>query len=109
MIKITPAAAKQVKQSAQQTQAETLSLRIAARKESDGTFIYGMGFDEEGSDDARCESEGIRVLIANTCKELVDGMTVDFVEINPGEHQFIFINPNDPAHGPAAPSDGESP
>jgi len=106
VIKITPAAAEQVKQAAQQTNAETLALRIAARKESDGTLIYGMGFDEEGSDDSHCESEGIRVLIANTCMDLVNGMTVDFVEISPGEHQFIFINPNDPAHGPAPASEG---
>jgi iron-sulfur cluster assembly protein len=30
------------------------------------------------------------------------GAVLDYVEINPGEHRFIFTNPNDPSHGPAS-------
>ncbi len=43
-------------------------------------------------------SEGIQVLVSPGCVELLTGATLDFVEINPGEPRFIFINPNDPSH-----------
>jgi len=29
------------------------------------------------------------------------GATLDYGEIDPGESQFIFINPNDPTHSAA--------
>ncbi|MDH5512653.1 MAG: iron-sulfur cluster assembly accessory protein [Gammaproteobacteria bacterium] len=106
MIKITPEAAKQIRQSAEQSKAENMSLRVAVRREDDGTFVYGMGFDEQGEDDSHFVSEGIDVLVSNAMKILLEGATLDFVEINPGEHQFIFVNPNDPAHDtPAPPGD----
>jgi iron-sulfur cluster assembly protein len=104
MIKITPEAAAQVRRSAETSNAQTMSLRIAARREQDGTFVYGMGFDDEGADDTRFVSEGIDVLVSNSSKDLLAGATLDFVEISPGEHQFIFINPNDPAHTASPPS-----
>jgi iron-sulfur cluster assembly protein len=28
-------------------------------------------------------------------KELLNGMTLDYVELEPGDFQFIFLNPND--------------
>jgi iron-sulfur cluster assembly protein len=31
---------------------------------------------------------------------LLSGMTLDFVEIEPGSFQFIFMNPNDPEFTP---------
>lgn len=105
MIKITPEAAAQVRRSAEQSNAQNMSLRIAVRRDTDGAFVYGMGFDDEGADDTRFTSEGISVLVANASKDLITGATLDFVEINPGEHQFIFINPNDPAHSAAGGKD----
>ena len=98
MITITPEAAAQVRQSAEAGNAQNMSLRIAARREQDGTFVYGMGFDDAGTDDTSFVSEGISMLVANSMKDLLDGATLDFVEISPGDHRFIFINPNDPAH-----------
>ncbi|BAV33573.1 adhesin [Sulfuricaulis limicola] len=103
MIKITPEAAAQVRRSAETSSAQTMPLRIAARREADGSFVYGMGFDDEGADDTRFMSEGIDVLVSNSSKDLLKGATLDFVEISPGEHQFIFINPNDPAHTSTPP------
>jgi iron-sulfur cluster assembly protein len=44
------------------------------------------------------------VLVSNSSKDLLAGATLDFVEISQGEHQFIFINPNDPAHTASSPS-----
>ena len=108
MIKITPEAAAQVRQSAEHSKAQNLPLRIAVRKEEDGTFVYGMGFDDAGADDTHFVSQGINVLISNSSKDLITGATLDFVEISPGERQFIFINPNDPAHAASPPADDQA-
>ncbi len=108
MIKITPEAAAQVRKSAENSNAQNMPLRIAARREEDGSFVYGMGFDDEGADDTHFVSEGIGVLVSNDSKALLEGATLDFVEINPGEHQFIFINPNDPAHTASPPAGGQA-
>ena len=34
----------------------------------------------------------------------ITGATLDYVELNPGEWRFIFINPNDPSHKPPKPA-----
>ncbi len=107
MITITPAAAAQIRHSAESTQSQNMHLRIAVRREDDGSFVYGMGFDEMGENDVLLASEGINIVVADTTKDFLLGATLDFVEISPGEHQFIFINPNDPAHaGKSKPEDG---
>jgi len=107
MITITPEAAKQILQSAETTDSRGMHLRIAVRREEDGTFVYGMGFDEMGEGDALLASEGVNVLVSNASKDFLMGATLDFVEISPGEHNFILINPNDPAHA-AASTEGKS-
>lgn len=98
MITITPEAASQIRQSAEVSNSQGMHLRIAVRREPDGTFVYGMGFDEMGDDDALLASAGVNVVVSNATKDFLIGATLDYVEISPGEHQFIFINPNDPAH-----------
>lgn len=96
MITITPAAAEQIRASASAGDMEGLAMRIAARRDADGSIHYGMGFDDnEQEGDTRLSCEGIDVVIGDTSKILVDGMTVDYVEIEPGSWQFIFLNPND--------------
>lgn len=104
MITITSEAAEQIRQSAEQTSTQGLYLRIAARREEDGSFEYGLGFDEMGGEDTHVVSAGIDILISNSCKDLLTGATLDFGEINPGEPRFIFINPNDPSHGAGSPA-----
>lgn len=104
MITITPEAAAQIRQSAQQTDAQYITLRIAARLDDKGVIEYGMGFDDKAEGDAQIVSEGINVLISPGSVELLTGATLDYVEINPGERQFIFVNPNDPSHKPPKPS-----
>lgn len=98
MIKITPAAANQIKLSAQQSSAEGMSLRIAATRNSDDTIHYGMGFDENKEEDISVTSEDIEVIISPVSAEILKNTTLDFVELEPGKHQFIFMNPNDPEH-----------
>lgn len=98
MLTLTPSAAEQILRavSAQQEDTEEpTSLRIAAKIE-DGEIVYGMGFDTQREYDAIIESCGVTLLIAPPSQELLKGTTLDFIELHPGELQFIFINPNDP-------------
>lgn len=99
MFQLTPAAATQILQAASAQEgmaAPTVCLRIAAKIE-DGEIAYGMGFDDERENDTVIEVAGITLLIAPASQELLDGATLDFVELHPGEFQFIFINPREPA------------
>jgi iron-sulfur cluster assembly protein len=98
MITITPNAAKQIRQASEKADAEDMYLRLAAKREDGGDIEYGMGFDDMGGQDQIYTSEGIDVLISDSCKDLLNGATLDYVEINPGEFEFIFANPNDSRH-----------
>jgi iron-sulfur cluster assembly protein len=93
MITVTPQAAEQIRQAAQQSEAAELALRIAAKRLADGSIDYGMGFDEEREDDLRVESEGVTVLVSPPSQSLLAGTTLDFVELAPGDFRFIFVNP----------------
>lgn len=96
MITITPAAAEQIRASADQGGMQDMAMRIAAKRNPDGSIHYGMGFDDnEHEGDVHVTSEGINVIIAETSKILLDGMTLDYVEVEPESFQFIFLNPND--------------
>ena len=104
MIKVTPAAAKQIKHSAKEAHLEGLALRVAATRQADGSIHYGMGFDDAGREnDLKFDSEGIEVVVAPTSLDLLDGTTIDFVELEEGKNEFIFVNPNDPNY--SAPAD----
>ena len=95
MITVTAQAAEQIRQAATQNDADGMALRIAARREFDGSIQYGMGFDDGSDDDKRIETEGVTVLVAPDHEALLTGATLDFVEMQPGDFRFIFINPND--------------
>ena len=103
MIKVTNEAAKQIQLSAQQGKTESLPLRIAAKKNEDGSIHYGIGFDENKEGDIAVTSEGIKIIVSALSADLLKDTTLDFVEIEPGKNQFIFMNPNDPGYSP--PSD----
>lgn len=98
---VTPAAAAQIKRSAEEASGEPL-LRVAAKRAADGSVEYGMGFDDLRDQDAQIECEGVRILIGPLSRELLDGATLDFVELEPGEYQFIFVNPNEATRPDAA-------
>ncbi len=96
MIKLTEDAANQI--TAQiKTGGETDPLRIAVTKhaKTDG-FQYLMGFDKQSENDSIYEIRGINIIIHNDLLDVVNGMEVDFVEIEGEDSQFIFKNPNDP-------------
>jgi len=100
MFTLTSAAAEQILRAASSLQEDAPppalpSLRVAAKIE-EGEVVYGMGFDDERDQDVVIESCGVTLLIAPRSQELLSGATLDYVELRPGEFQFVFINPNDP-------------
>lgn len=101
MIEITDNAASQILLSAQQSGLADALLRIAIKKLQDGSLHYALGFDEVvNDDDTAVDSNGIRLVLSEKTKPFADGMTIDFVEIEPGKNNFIFLNPNDPNYQP---------
>jgi iron-sulfur cluster assembly protein len=95
MFKVTPRAAEQVIAAAGQGGTTGMALRLAAQQRPDGSIDYRMGFDEGTEDDIRFSSEGVQVVMAPEYVPLLDDATLDFVELEAGDSQFIFLNPKD--------------
>ena len=101
MITITPSAAERIRQSASEGNMDGLSMRVAAKRNADGSIHYGMGFDDnELEGDIHIKAGSIDVVIAESSQLLLDGTTLDYVELEPGNWQFIFLNPNDKNYSP---------
>ena len=94
MIKITDAAAEQINAAIAQHDDGNI-LRIAARRMPDGGIDHTMGFDARSRNDTLLTVNDIDVAISQDSKLLTQGLILDFVEIEPGDHRFIFDNPND--------------
>ena len=99
-VTLTVRAADQVLRSATHTDLADLPLRIAARREADGSIAYAMGHDEAAAGDIRLRQHGVDIVVGAEHRELLDGAVLDFVELDDGRHEFIFMNPNDPHHVP---------
>ncbi len=99
MIKLTRQAAEQIIESAEQGKMQGIPLRLAIKKQDDGSFHYAMGFDEQRlPGDVFVNIEKISLVVSAISKELAEGMTIDYVELEPGKFEFIFLNPNDPTY-----------
>jgi iron-sulfur cluster assembly accessory protein len=99
MIKLTQQAAEQIIASAEQGKTEGIPLRLAIKEQDDGSFHYAMGFDEQRlPGDVFVNIEKISLVVSAISKELAEGMTIDYVELEPGKSEFIFLNPNDPTY-----------
>ncbi|PKM45279.1 MAG: iron-sulfur cluster assembly accessory protein [Gammaproteobacteria bacterium HGW-Gammaproteobacteria-1] len=99
MITVTPEAAKQIQMAAAQGGMEGLSLRLAARPGAHGGLEYGMGFDNSHDEDLSFNCEGVSVVFEPQYGPLLNGTTIDYVEMEPGQFHFIFMNPNDTGGG----------
>lgn len=104
MFKLTSAAATQVLVAAKQGGTEGMFLRLAAHRTADGAIDYRMGFDDATEDDIRVSCEGIDVIMSPEQVPLLDQATMDYVEMEPGQFHFIFLNPKDSNYSP--PSEG---
>lgn len=107
MITVTAKAAEQINQAATKSEAEGMFLRIAAQRAMDGSIQYGMGFDEQSDEDITVTSEGVIVIVAPEHTGLLNGAVLDFVELDPGDFRFIFINPNDTGGSSCSTSSGD--
>lgn len=92
MFTLTSAAAQQIQQAAQDSGAQEMALRIAARLGADGSMEYGMGFDGPKEEDMKLDLDGVAVIIGGESQELLFGTVLDYVELNPGEFNFIFMD-----------------
>lgn len=105
MIKITDAAAEQIRAANNNPDVFDMILRVAAYQEEDGSVNYGMGFDTEREADEHVIVNGIQLLIAPSSTPYLQGVTLDFVEMNPGDMRFIFIPPYSAEDAPADSGD----
>ncbi len=102
MITITESATQQIASAAAQGNMHALALRIAATRRPDGSIDYKMGFDESRPEDIAIPCGEVTVTIATSDQPLLSGAILDFVEFEPGDFRFIFLNPNDPTYTPPA-------
>ena len=108
MVKLTPAAAEQIRASAHASNAVDLPLRIEVAKNDDGSLQYALGFDDVGGDeDVRFETEGIAIVMPAASLEWARQLLVDYVTLDSGETAFVFLNPQDPNFNP--PTDRSEP
>ncbi len=96
MIYLTPAAQEQIRSQITASGEENPHLRVAAKPDTRGSIEYAFGFDDPKDDDNVIEYEGFAVLVSPHSEDWLDGTTMDFVELESGEREFIFLNPNDP-------------
>jgi len=102
-IEVSEAAAEQIKKAALESKLENTPLRIAATRNEDDSLHYGLGFDDVGSSeekDHKFESNGVEVVVADSSLNLLTGTTLDYVELEPKQFHFVFLNPNDPNYTP---------
>lgn len=107
MVEVSVQAAQQIIKSAHESKMLGIPLRVAATKNADGSIHYGIGFDDIGNQqgsDQRFTSNGIEIVVAESSLDLVKGMTIDYVEIEPKQFRFVFLNPNDPNYSPPEPA-----
>ncbi len=104
MFTLTSAAAQQVRQAAGASGAQDLALRIAAKIDPDGSVQYGMGFDEPKDEDMKLDLDGVAVVIAEDFQPVLANIVLDYVELEPGQFNFIFMDAGQ--HEPAPASFG---
>ena len=106
MFTLTSAAARQIQQTASASDAQDMALRVAARLDADGSMQYGMGFDDAKDEDMKLDLDGVAVVIANESQDLLADTVLDYVELNPGEFNFIFVDGSQSEAAPVPSSGG---
>jgi iron-sulfur cluster assembly protein len=106
---VSASAAGEILAAAARSDAAGMALRVAARQVADGSIEYGMGFDEQREDDEPVAFDGLTVLVGSPSRPLLAGTVLDYVEVEPGRFDFVFIPPADDAgtvRASAAPKAG---
>jgi iron-sulfur cluster assembly protein len=111
MFTVTPGASREILAAAERSDAIGMALRVAARQADDGSIEYGMGFDDMREDDESVDFAGVKVVLGAPSKALLAQTVLDYVEVTPGEHDFVFLQPtvSAPASGGCASAAGAAP
>lgn len=91
MITLTQEAAAQVRAAQQQSGADGMALRVAARMNDAGMLEFGMGFDAERDHDTAVDAWGVTVLVNAQSAAMLADVTIDYAEVSPGESRFVFL------------------
>ena len=94
---MTAAAAREIQAAAERSGAAGMALRVAAKPAPDGV-AYGMGFDEPAPEDQVAVFDGLTVLIAEPSRPWLADTVLDYVELDDGGRDFVFVQP---PHGAA--------
>ena len=96
MINVTESAAQQIIMAAADSGAAGMGLRVAAHYDDDANEVqYGIGFDDAKEDDEQIEIQGVSFLVSPLSREAVANLTIDYVELAPGDFRFIFLHPEE--------------
>ncbi|MEO8103289.1 MAG: iron-sulfur cluster assembly accessory protein [Betaproteobacteria bacterium] len=102
MFRLTPQAATQIRHAALAADSADMALRVAAKRGADGEVEYAMGFDDERNNDTALSVEGLRIVISPHSTALLSEIELDYVELEPGAFNFIFVTAGAaPVPGPA--------
>ena len=101
MLSLTSSAAAQIRQAAAGAGGAEWALRVAAKRENDGSITFGMGFDEPREGDMPLQVLGVNLLIAPPSQPMLDDIVLDYVELEPGQFNFIFTAEAVAAENPA--------
>lgn len=95
MITLTERAGHRIKEMlAQEEHPEKLYLRIGVTHGGCSGFSYGMGFDEDKTEnDLELEQHGVRILVDQHSLDLIKGLEIDYKESMMGGG-FTIHNPN---------------
>lgn len=96
MFQVSTAAAHEILSAAERSDATGMALRVAARQIADGSIEFGMGFDEEREDDESVQFGGLTVLVGSPSRPLLEHTQLDYVEIEPGRFDFVFVPVDEP-------------
>lgn len=95
MIEITASAAARIR-AVLSDSGEGVYLRVAARSDPGGDVEYGMGLDERREQDEEVVTDaGITLLVSPPSLDALSDTVIDFVEIEPGDHRFVFYRRGD--------------
>lgn len=106
MITVTKAAAERIRAVLAESDDPELALRAAARRVADGTIEYAIGLDERRERDTAVACGDLTVLVSPPSLALIDGLVIDFGEVEPGQSAFLFYRAADLPAAAASPGAG---
>ncbi len=99
MVDITDLAAEELKNLLEQENKQDHALRIFTAGMGCSGIRYGMSLDDtRNEEDVELTSNGVRILIASSIQESLDGAEIDFIDNEAGKG-FIVRDPNAPQCG----------